>query len=359
MEPALCTNCNQLNAVCCCLCDDPLKPFCDICFAEHENTVSKLWLHFPVPMKALNLNKKEKKKLRKRAYDIARNSTELERDIPSLEAIKQGVNSAYGHLMKILENWRDRHLSTLEKCHFAMAATVKAALAKAKETVLNEAIGAKDDPLESYFQTDDTEVNLLKTEIKECEEALAKACVLSITSDLNQVKEIIGSELVAIPCERCDELKRELDKIEKELIARIGSIAEENEGLKLRLCENLRECKQIREECTRLQGEARRSQSQESVIRQNLKKYIANEIIFKGELQLRDELIAKLQSQLNQTTPMRYDSQPDKLPPVGNLRVEDIEDQQSLTPGRTQMKFSYRKKCMPPTRDSSKRPEVK
>lgn len=359
MEPALCTNCNQLNAICCCLCEDPLKPFCDICFAEHENTVSRLWLHFSVPMKALDLNKKDRKKLRKRAYDIARNSTELEQDIPSLDTFKQEVNSAYGHLMKVLENWRDRHLATLEKCHSAMALTVKAALAKAKESVLNEAIGAKDDPLESYFQTDDMEVNLLKTEIKEREEALAKACVLSISSDLNQVKEIIGRELVAIPCEKCDELRRELDETEKNLIARIGRIAEENEELQQRLSESLHECKKSREECNRLQGEVRKSQSQTSALQQNINKYIAKEILFKGELQAKDELIAKLQSQLNQTPSKCSGFQSEKLPPVGNILVEDLEDRQSITPGRPPLNFSYRKKHIPPTRNSSKRPQVK
>lgn len=286
-------------------------------------------------------------------YAFAYKAAELEQDTPSLETLKQDVISAYEHLMKVLENWRDRRLNTLKQCHSAMDATIKAALAHAKNSILIEVVGTTNDPLENYFQTDYTEVNLLKTEIKEYEEALAKACVLSITSDLNQVKEIICSEFVAIPCEKCDELRRDLDVMKEDFKARLKTITEENEELKRQLSKHLRDCEIVRGECNRLQGEVRMSQSKESALQLNIEKYKSQESALWNQLKSQAELVDKLQSQINQGKTMHFDSPRDKLPIISeDMSVEDIDQPSLASPSRGRM-------TLPPARNASKRQEVK
>lgn len=219
--------------------------------------------------------------------DVALKSLDLEEDIPSLEALKQAVDSAYEHLIEVLKNWRSRNIDTLEKCHSVMVAKVNAALTKARETILIEVTRTSDDLLEGYFQTEDREVNLLKTEIKVYEEAMAKACVLSITSDLSQVQEIISREEVTIPCERCDTLKCELLIMARKV--------DETEKLQREARESLRECTEIRSSLTqikderdKLRGEVRYLKDQETAWRKNNEKYLSERATFAQELKLKN-----------------------------------------------------------------------
>ena len=95
-----------------------------------------------------------------------------------------------------------------------MVQTVKAAQVKAKESILYEVCGTGDDPLDSYFQADYAEGILLMIEVEMCEEALAKACVLNITSDLRQVAEIFNAQEDIVSSERSEAAKLRLsDKL--------------------------------------------------------------------------------------------------------------------------------------------------
>lgn len=314
-------------------------------------------MHFSVPISALSLNKAERKRLRKRVYAFKLKLGELEQETPSFEDLKQEVNVAFEHLMKVLENWRDRHLNTLEQCHSTMVEAIKAGLAHAKEAILVEVAEATDDPLEIFFQIEDPDINLLKTEIKECEEALEKAFVLNITSDLSQVQKIICREEVDIPCEKCDKLRLKHETMEKDFAKRLGDITEENEELKQQISESLSELKNVKEESNKFQGEARSLHRQESNLRQKIKTHIENEAIFKHKLEVKDDLIAKLKNQIDLGMTAHFDSHQDKLPAIKkDLSVEDVGDQLPLTTsGRT---LNLPKKYYPPTRIGN-RTEVK
>lgn len=353
-EPALCTSCNQLNAICCCLCENPLKLFCDVCFAEHEKTVPKLWLHFSVPMRALNLDEIQKKRLRKRAHAFFLKEAELKNVTPSIATLQQKVNLASEHLISFVKNWRDRHFSTLDKCHSAMIARINDALAKAKETILDEAVETSEDLLERYFQTEvDMDMNPLKAEIRECEEALAKACELNISSDLSQVQEIIDKEKIIVPCEKCNALKNELDEMEKDFIWRFGTIFEEKEELQQRLSETMSDKKMIQEERNKLLKDVNKLPIEIRNLRLKIRKYIDNEESLKEELLLQSEQINTLQSQLSQGQTMRFHSTVETdlkmidmdLQLSGRAEVKPNPQQEGRPPARFQKRLEVEKTC--------------
>jgi len=111
-----------------------------------------------------------------------------------LDGFIKDVNSAFEGLQQLLEKWKTHNISALTKCHSALKAQVKAAIAQAAKQALNPEFKTSSDLLENFMLSSGSEMLLLKSLIEKSEAAIAQACVITIKSDLCEVEAAFHRE---------------------------------------------------------------------------------------------------------------------------------------------------------------------
>lgn len=198
---------------------------------------------------------------------LSLNCYRLTEKIPSRESFNQEVNRGCADLQKVLEEWRDHHISTFTQCHKAVKEQVAATILRISEQSLDlcssdgqQKLTSSEDPFDKFMLTGGGEISLLDSIILKDEAAIAEACTQQITSDLSEVQDIFRREY----SDRWEQLKRGKDyealektldrtqKSEKDWQSRCEQLNCEQELLKKRLQDLQKELQTANEQTVEL-----------------------------------------------------------------------------------------------------------